>query len=50
VRFYDVAPKGQHFYGIHPGAPPPRQIVTHLNLVMNWFEELKAKGLGGVAK
>jgi len=43
LRRYDVAPDGQRFYAITnqtPQAPPP---VTHINLILNWFEELKAK-------
>jgi hypothetical protein len=31
-------------------APPSRPLVTHINLVFNWFEELKAKVPGVVAK
>jgi hypothetical protein len=43
VRCYDVAADGQRFYGTQrvPQAPTPP--VTHINLIQNWFEELKAK-------
>jgi hypothetical protein len=40
---YDVMPDGQHFVvtKVLPRDPPPP--VTHINLVQNWVEELKAK-------
>ncbi|MGE5360892.1 MAG: hypothetical protein ACM3NQ_17890 [Bacteroidales bacterium] len=43
ARCFDVAPDGQRFYVAQPvvAAPPPP--VTHINVVINWFEELKAK-------
>ena len=43
VRCYDIAPNGQRFFGVQlrPGPPPPP--VTHINLIQNWVEELKAK-------
>ncbi|MCH7596459.1 MAG: hypothetical protein IID35_07855, partial [Planctomycetes bacterium] len=40
-RVFDIAPDGQHFVMIQKGeqsAPP-----TQLRVVLNWFEELKAK-------
>jgi Tol biopolymer transport system component len=43
VRCYDVATDGQRFYVTQARTPPPRPVVTHINLVLNWFEELKAK-------
>jgi serine/threonine-protein kinase len=43
VHCYDVAPDGQQFYGVQVQAPPPPPVVTHVNLIQNWFEELKAK-------
>jgi len=43
VRRYDVAPDGQRFYVTHWPTPPPPPVVTHINLIQNWFEELKAK-------
>jgi hypothetical protein len=42
-RCYDVAPDGQRFYAVQAAAPPPASVVTHINLIQNWFEELKAK-------
>jgi Tol biopolymer transport system component len=42
-RCYDVAPDGQRFYAVQSVASPPVPPVTHINLIQNWFEELKAK-------
>jgi len=51
VRCYDVAPDGQRFYAVQYRTPPPPPVVTHINLIQNWFEELKAKvPTGGQAK
>jgi serine/threonine-protein kinase len=43
VRCYDVAPDGQQFYAVEQRAPLPPASVTHIDLIENWFEELKAK-------
>jgi Tol biopolymer transport system component len=43
TRCYDVSPDGQRFYVVQATQPPPPPVVTHINLVLNWFEELKAK-------
>ena len=43
VRCYDVAPDGQRFYVVQTPTPPPPPVVTHINLIQDWFEELKAK-------
>ena len=43
VRNYDVALDGQRFYVMQARNPPPPPVVTHINLIQNWFEELKAK-------
>jgi serine/threonine-protein kinase len=43
VRVYDVAPDGQRFYVVQTSTPPPPPLVTHINLIPNWFEELKTK-------
>jgi len=43
LRCYDVAPDGQRFYGIQHQTPPPPPVVTHINLMLNWLEELKQK-------
>jgi hypothetical protein len=49
-RCYDVALDGQRFYATQSAAPPPPPVVTHINLIQNWFEELKAKVPGGQGK
>lgn len=43
VRCYDVSADGQRFYVrlARPAAPPPP--VTHIDLVLDWVEEVKAK-------
>jgi len=43
VRCFDVAPDGQRFYVVQTRTSPPPPVVTHINLVLNWLEELKAK-------
>jgi serine/threonine-protein kinase len=43
VRCADVSPDGQRFYAVQYSTPPPAPVVTHVNLIQNWFEELKAK-------
>jgi Tol biopolymer transport system component len=43
VRCYDVAADGDRFYVTQSQAPPPPPVVTHINLVLNWLEDLKAK-------
>jgi serine/threonine-protein kinase len=50
VRCFEVAPGGQRFYGVQRRTPPPSPGVTHINLIQNWFEELKAKVPAGRAK
>ena len=50
VRCYDVAPDGQRFFGTRPLPSAPVAPVTHINLILNWFEELKAKVPAGGAK
>jgi len=42
-RCYDVARDGQSFYAMQARTPPPPPVVTHINLIPNWFEELKAR-------
>ena len=41
VRCYDVAPDGRGFYAVKRVMPPRPPAVTHINLVQNWFEQLK---------
>jgi hypothetical protein len=43
VQGYDVAADGQRFYAVQARPSPPPPVVTHINLVLNWVEELKAK-------
>ncbi len=43
VRCYAVAPDGQRFYATEPHWPAPPPAVTHINIIQNWHEELKAK-------
>jgi serine/threonine-protein kinase len=43
ARVYAVAPDGNRFYALKRTAPPVAPVVTHINLIQNWFEELKAK-------
>jgi hypothetical protein len=42
VRSYDVYPDGQHLI-MAKDDELPDQRVTRLNLVLNWFEELKRR-------
>jgi hypothetical protein len=38
-----VAPDGQRFYAVQFEPLPSRPPSTRINIVLNWFEELKAK-------
>jgi Tol biopolymer transport system component len=49
TRGYDVTPDGRRFLMVKPKPRPPSP-VTQLVLVLNWFEELKAKVPAGGAK
>ncbi len=40
---FSVAPDGQHFYATRYAKAPPPPVVSHINLMPNWFDELKAK-------
>jgi hypothetical protein len=43
IRCYDVAPDGQRFF-VTEGLPAPEPApVTHIHLVLNWLEEVKAR-------
>jgi hypothetical protein len=44
---YDVAPDGGRFLLLEP-AEPPAASVTHLNVVLNWFEDVKQKAGAGL--
>ena len=41
ARHFDVAPDGQRFYAMLAQTPPSTPVVTHINLVQNWVEDLK---------
>ena len=43
ARCYDVAPDGTHFYAIQRTPPTNPQPITHINILQNWFAQLKAK-------
>jgi hypothetical protein len=43
ARCYDIAPDGEHFITTDRRVTPPRAPVTHIQLVQNWLEELKAR-------
>jgi hypothetical protein len=43
VRCFDVTADGQRFYAVQSLTPPSPLVVTHISLIQNWFEELKAK-------
>ena len=43
TRCYDVALDGQRFFAVQAEPVAPRPPTTQINLVLNWFEELKAK-------
>jgi serine/threonine-protein kinase len=50
LRAYDVAPNGERFYALQVVPVEPLPPVTHISLILNWFEELKAKVAAGGAK
>jgi hypothetical protein len=41
LPFYDVSPDGQHFLMLKPGEQ--ESAPTQINVVLNWFEELKRR-------
>ncbi len=43
VRCYDVAPDGQRFFVVQGGELSSPLPVTHIHLVQNWLEEVKAR-------
>jgi hypothetical protein len=43
LRCYDVAPDAQRFYVTQPQTPPSPPVGSQINLIENWFEELRAK-------
>jgi serine/threonine-protein kinase len=50
MRSHAVSPDGERFYVVQSVPYPPLPPVTHVNLILNWFEELKAKVPAGGAK
>jgi eukaryotic-like serine/threonine-protein kinase len=42
-RCYDVGADGQRFYAVQTVPTPPAPPVTHINLILNWAEQLKQK-------
>ena len=50
TRSHDVSPDGERFYVVQTRPFAPLPPVTHVNLILNWFEELKAKVPAGGAK
>jgi serine/threonine-protein kinase len=43
LRAYDVSSDGLRFYATRQMARSSPPVVTHINLILNWFEELQAK-------
>jgi Tol biopolymer transport system component len=43
VRCYDVSSDGQRFYVTRTHTPPLPPPVTHIDLILDWADELKAK-------
>jgi eukaryotic-like serine/threonine-protein kinase len=43
LRCFDVDPSGSSFYAARLVSQPPPPPVTHVNIVLNWVEQLKAK-------
>jgi hypothetical protein len=48
-RQYDVSGDGSSFLVFQEQPGPAPAPVTHINLIQNWFEELKAKVTAGGA-
>jgi Tol biopolymer transport system component len=49
-RCYAVAPDGQQFYTVRQAPTAPIPPVTHIQLVQNWTEELKARVPSGAGR
>jgi serine/threonine-protein kinase len=49
MRVYDVSPDGERFYATQEltRSLPPSPPVTHVQIIENWFEELRAKAPPG---
>jgi serine/threonine-protein kinase len=50
VRCCDVAPDGQQFFTVRAAPTAPIPPVTHIQLIQNWTEELKARIAAGEAR
>ena len=50
ARCYSVAPDGQRFYVTRLAPQTPAPPVTHIHLVQNWTEDLKARVPGGTIR
>jgi hypothetical protein len=46
---YDVSPDGQHFLMIKP-SEEAQTVPSQINVVLNWFEELKQRAPSGPKK
>jgi hypothetical protein len=49
ARCFSVSADGQRFICLQPVPTAPLAPVTHVNLILNWIEELKAKAPAGGA-
>ena len=47
IRMYDVAPDGRSFLTPYTPELPALPAITHVSLVLNWGEELKARAPAG---
>jgi len=43
LRCYDVSPDGQRFYVVQQRTPLPPPTVSHIDLALDWADELQAK-------
>ena len=43
VQCFGLTPDGQRFYTVQTRTPPASPVVTHISLIQNWFDELRAK-------
>ena len=41
ARVYDMSPDGRRFIGIVASGQGQVEVLTQMNVVLNWFEELK---------
>src|SRR5207247_8862274 len=46
VRTFDVLPDGQHFIGVVPAGAQPGQSTQQIQVVLNWFADLKQRAPG----